>query len=60
MAREVYKDSQSAGNCLRNNGIDIDDEGKVITIPKDTIVGNKLWGAIDYLKNFHKYIWVRG
>ncbi len=59
MGRMVYGDVQSAVNRLRNNGVNVDQEGGVVTIPVKMDVGIKLWGAIDYLKSYHKYVWVR-
>ena len=31
--------------------------GKTITIPNDPDIGNKTWGKIDFLCNFHGYNW---
>lgn len=55
--REVYADMDSAINRLKNNGLQIDTGAREIAVPWSKRVGIKLWGAIDYLKNKHKYIW---
>lgn len=57
--RTVYKDIESAINRLRNNGIGVDTSTHEVVIPQRRTVGIKLWGAIDYLKRFGKYRWVR-
>jgi len=56
--REIYADANSAIARLRNNGVIVDTEAKLIEVGPKT--GIKLWGAIDYLQNHVKgYTWFR-
>lgn len=45
---------------LRNiNGISVDSKSKVIEIHKDAMVGNGIWGKIDYLTKYCEYTSIR-
>ncbi len=46
---------------LKRNGLLVDDDiiGSIV-VPRGKHVGIKLWGAIDYLMNEHKYIFKWG
>lgn len=57
--RNVYADSQSAITRLRNNGVMVDEGGKLVIIGPKRLPGIKLWGAIDYLRRFCGYTWGR-
>ena len=54
MERQIYADREAAMNKLWRNGITIDDQKKKISLDKK-LVGIKLWGAIDFLVNYHKF-----
>jgi hypothetical protein len=47
-------DEVTAKQCLKRNGIDV--KGKSITLKR---AGIKVWGAIDYLVNNHKYSYLK-
>jgi uncharacterized protein YutD len=55
--KNIYADADAAINRLRNNGIYT--QNKLVEIPKTKSVGIKLWGAIDYLKNYCGYGYCR-
>ncbi len=48
---------ESALKMIRENGLRIRIDDDSIHIPIGKIVGNKLWGAIDYLVKQHGYIY---
>ncbi len=54
LTRTVYQDEDSAIYRLRRNGIGVDTSTKEV-VRNNRNIGIKLWGAIDYLKRFHKY-----
>ena len=55
----MHYNKTSAKKRLIRNDIKVDEVSLFITIPHDKDVGNKLWGAIDYLVKHHGYFWIR-
>lgn len=56
MRENIYTQKKAIDRLVRN-GIKVqEDIISLIKIPKGKHVGIKLWGAIDYLINEHKYI----
>ena len=55
----MYYTQASAKKRLIRNDITVEEVSLFITIPYDKDVGNKLWGAIDYLVNYHGYSLIR-
>jgi hypothetical protein len=55
----MHYTQSSAKQRLIRNDIKVDEVSQFITIPYDKDVGNKLWGAIDYLVNHCGYFWIR-
>jgi hypothetical protein len=53
MADGKYTEA-TAKALLKRHGIDV--KGKAITLKR---AGQKLWGAIDYLINHHKYSYMK-
>lgn len=41
------------------NGINVDNKSKVIELHKDAMIGNSVWGKIDYLTKYCDYTSLR-
>jgi len=60
--RNIYSDTQSAINCLKNNNVlaEVDKDAGIVILRHDVNIGIKLWGAVDYLVNHGGYAgWAR-
>jgi hypothetical protein len=52
----MYNNELDALNRVKRQGVRV--KGKTITIGRDTVIGIKALGALDYLEKYHGY-WTR-
>ena len=59
MEGKITMERDEAVKCLRKNSVNVDTEDKIITLRSGQKIGNKIWGYIDCLVNYHDFIAVK-